>query len=220
MLDFIVNDLVINLIGKNDQFIFNRDLDNSLKDFARVNSSRWVVGVDDDNALSVGRNLFPDILEVRVPVGFLVTDIVNSLAPCQGSAGSPERVIRRRDQNFIAVVHQCLHTERDQLTGAVSDIHILLIQVHKSLCLIILHNGFSCRENPLGVAISLRASEVIANITDNLVRSVQVEGRRISGIEHDDVNPFRRHPVCFLDDRAADIITDIVQLFGFFKSSH
>ena len=59
-------DRVINLIGKNDQLIFNRNLDNSLKDFPRINSPRGVVGVDNDNSLGVGRNLLSNILELSL----------------------------------------------------------------------------------------------------------------------------------------------------------
>ena len=84
-----------------------------------------VIRIDDNNRFCAVGDLLSHIIDVRIPFGLFVADVVDGFSAGQRCAGSPERVIRGWDEDFIPVIQKSGHTEVDQLTDAVSCINII-----------------------------------------------------------------------------------------------
>ena len=76
----VIQDFVVNLIGKNDQLVLARQFDNLLQQFHRIQSAGGIVGIDDDDGTGVRVDLATDIVNVRIPIGLLITYVVNGFA--------------------------------------------------------------------------------------------------------------------------------------------
>ncbi len=111
----VVQDLVVNLIGKQDQVVLTGDLGQLLQHRTRVDGAGGVVRVDDNHRPGVGGDLAADVFDIRVPVRLLVAQVVHGLAAREADRSSPQRVVGCRDQHFITVVEQALHGHDNQL---------------------------------------------------------------------------------------------------------
>ena len=60
----VVQRFVVNLIGKDDELVLARDLNNAAQQVVGVERARRVVGVDDNDGFGVERDLGADIVEV------------------------------------------------------------------------------------------------------------------------------------------------------------
>ena len=63
---------VVDLIGKDHQLMPACNLDDALEYLARIDGTRGVVGVDDDESFGRARDLGLHILQVGIPIGLLV----------------------------------------------------------------------------------------------------------------------------------------------------
>ena len=104
------------------------DVDNLLQHFARVDSTRWIIRVNDHNGLGLIRNLGLDVRNGWIPVILLIAQVVHWGAACQGSSCGPQRIIRRRDENLIAVIEQRLGGHADELGDAIAQEDIVDIK--------------------------------------------------------------------------------------------
>ena len=109
MLAAVHDQSVINFIGKDDQMVLTRDFHDSLQNFLRIKRAGRIVGIDDDDRFRVARDLFSNVGKIRIPVCLLIAEIMDGFAACKRCAGSPERVVGGRDQDFIPVVQQGGH---------------------------------------------------------------------------------------------------------------
>ncbi len=87
---------VVNLIGENDQLMFSGNIHDLLQNLSGIEGSGGIVGIDDDNGLCPVCDLLFDIFHVRIPVGLLVTDIVDGFSSGQSwrrrsTEDSPEK---------------------------------------------------------------------------------------------------------------------------------
>ena len=154
-----------------------------LQNLAGIQRSGRVVGIDDnDRFRAVGYFLF-DIVDIRVPVGLLVTDVVHRFASGEGGACRPQRIIRRGDEDFIAVVQKCGHTKVDQLADAVPGVNVVNGDVRDEFELRILHDCLTGREQPFCVGITLAFGELLAHVVNNLVRRPETEGSGIADVQ-------------------------------------
>ena len=105
MLVFLVIDnAIIDLIGKQDQIVFFRQLNNLHQYGFRVYGTCGIVGVDDHDSLGFGSNFLTNVFDVRIPVGLLITKVMNGSSPCQVDGCGPEGIVRCGHQNFIAMI--------------------------------------------------------------------------------------------------------------------
>ena len=98
---------VINLIGKEDELMLSGNLNDSFKDLTRIDCAGRIIRVDNDDRLRLIRDLALHVKKIRIPLTLLVTDIVNYFSAGKRCAGSPERIIRCRDQDLIPVIEKC-----------------------------------------------------------------------------------------------------------------
>ena len=119
------NKAVIDLIGKDDQLMLSCNVRDLLQDLLRIYGTCRVIWIDDNDRFGPWCDLTLDILDIRIPVRLLITDIVDYISSCQCGSCRPQGIIRSRDQDLIPVIQKCLHTEIDQLTDTISCINII-----------------------------------------------------------------------------------------------
>ncbi len=146
MRDIVINDLVVDLVSENDQIVLTGDFDHFQQEFGAVHRAGRVVRVDQHDPAGTRCDFGFDVIQIRIPVGLLITDVMYRATTGQRHGGSPERIIRCRHQQFITVVQQCLHRHDDQLAGAITDINVVHIGFAQPFLLIILGDRFTWRE--------------------------------------------------------------------------
>ena len=125
MLFSIHNKTVINLIRENDQLMLSCEVYNLLQYFLRIKRTGRIVWIDDNDRFCTVIDLLTHIFDIRVPVRLLITDIVYRLSTGKCCTGSPERIIRRRDQNLIPCIQKSRHRKIDQLTDSISCVNVV-----------------------------------------------------------------------------------------------
>ena len=149
MLQPIHDQTIINLIGENNELMFPGNIDNLLQQFFRIKRSGRIIWIDDDNCFGLIRDFRANIVDIGIPFGFLITDIMHGGAASQIHTGCPQRIVRRRHQHFVAVVQQCGQRQIDELADAIASKDIVDGDVRNILELCILHDGLACREQTL-----------------------------------------------------------------------
>lgn len=120
MLGVVVEDLVVDLVGEQQQLVLAGECDQPGEDLRRVHRAGRVVRVDDEKRLGLLGDLGLDVVDVRVPVVRLVAQVVDGRTAGQGRHRRPQRVVGRGNEDFVAVVEQCLHRHGDELGHAVA----------------------------------------------------------------------------------------------------
>ena len=190
-----------------------RNLNDALEHLTRVNGARGVVGVDDDEGLGRARDLGLHILQVGIPIGLLVAQVVHRMAAGKGRARRPERVVGAGDQDLIAVVEQRVHRKLNELGHAVARVDVLHLNVGQAFDLRVLHDCLARGEQATRVGIAFA-------VLDDLVGRAETEGRRVADVELENTLALVLHTGSFVDDGAAHVIQDIIELGGFRKSTH
>ncbi|MNS54578.1 hypothetical protein D3C72_873800 [compost metagenome] len=139
----IVQNLVVNLIGKDNQVVLTGDLNDLHQQLFGIDGTRWVVRVDNHNTARARGDFGADIVEIREPVGRFIAQIVHRFAAGKGNGRCPQRIVRRRHQHFIAAVKQSLHRLDDQFRNAVTNIDIFNGDIAHPTGLIVLHDGLT-----------------------------------------------------------------------------
>ncbi len=200
--------------------MLGRECGDLLQHFPRIDTPGGIVGIDHDDRLGAVVDLPRDILRIGIPVRLLVAEIMNRPSSREIDRCGPERIIRRGDQDLVPVVQESLHRHDDQLAHAVADVDILDIDAGDPLLLIVLHDGLAGREEPLGIGVSLGIGEIENHIVQDLVRSGETERGGIPDVQLQDLIPLLLEPLRFLQYRAPDVVTDIVELLRFLETPH
>ena len=77
--------------------MFSGKLDNLLQYLFRIECTGRVIRIDDNNRFCAVGDLLSHIINVRIPFGLFVADVVDGFSAGQRCAGSPERVIREKE---------------------------------------------------------------------------------------------------------------------------
>ena len=211
---------VVDLVGKDHQLMPARDLDDTLEYLARIDRARGVVGVDDDECLGRARDLGLHILQVGIPIGLLIAQIVHGMAAGKGCARRPQRIVGAGDQNLVAIVEQRVHRKLNELGHAVARIDVLHLNVGQTLDLRILHDRLASGEQAARVGIAFAVGQLLAHVLDDLIGRAETEGRRVADIELEDALALVLHTGRLVDDGAAHVIQDVIELGGFRESTH
>ena len=134
------NQAIVDLIGEDDELMLPGDLDDLFQHLLRIQCAGRIVRVDDHDGLGLIGDLGLHIVDIRIPFGFLITDIMHGGASGQVHACCPKRVIRRRYKNLVTVIEQGGHTEIDELADAIAGIDAIDADIRQILQLGILHN--------------------------------------------------------------------------------
>ncbi|CAH0323123.1 hypothetical protein SRABI106_04452 [Rahnella aquatilis] len=79
MLGFVIQDFVVNFVGKNNQIMFPGDVHNLHQQFFAVYRTGRVVRVDDHNAAGAWGDFVTNIGNVREPVSPFITQVMHRI---------------------------------------------------------------------------------------------------------------------------------------------
>ncbi len=215
MYGVVVEDLVVDFVGEQNELVLARKLDHAFEHFLGVDRAGGVVRVDQHQCLGVRRDLGLDIGQVRPPVGLLVAKVVHRLAAGQAHRSGPQRVIRGRDQHFIAIVQQCLHGHDDQLGHTVAEVDVFDADAFNLLLLVVLHDRLAGAEQAFGVAVALGSGQVADHVLEDFLRCFETERRRVADVQLEDAMAFLFQAFGVLEHGPADVVTDIGKLVRF-----
>ena len=216
----VIEDLVIDLVGVDDQLVLAGNLDDLLQQIHRIEGAGGIVGVDDDDGAGGRGDLGPNVVQVRQPARALVTEVVAGGAAGQGDGGGPEGIVRRRHQHLVAAVQQGLDGHHDQLGDPVADVDVTDLDPGDLLFLGIVHHRLAGGEQALGLDIARGVGEVMDDIAHDLVRGLEAEDGGVADVELDDAVALFLHLVGAGHHGAADVIADIGQLGGLEDGLH
>jgi len=109
----------------------------------------------------------------------------------QGGRRRPQRVIRRRDQDLIAVVQQGLQRHRDQLGDAVAQVDVVDIESGEAGNKFVAGDHRApCRQDALRVGVALRVRQRLDHVAHDHVGCLEAERRRVADVELEDAVPF------------------------------
>ncbi len=91
------------------------DFNHFHQQFFAVDRAGRVIWVDDHNAAGARGDFTANIVEVREPALLFVAEVMHRFTARQRNRSGPERIVRRRNQHFIAHVQQRLHRLDNQL---------------------------------------------------------------------------------------------------------
>ncbi len=142
------------------------------------------------------------------------------MPPESDDGGGPQRVVRRRDQHFVAAVEQRLHGLHDQFRDAVAEVDVLNGHVTHAARLVVLHDRFARGEQAFGIAVALRGGQVADHVHQDFVRRFETERRRVADVQLEDFVAFFFKAFGVFEHRAANVIADVVELAGFLNGGH
>ena len=133
VLGVVVEDLVVDLVGQQQQLMLARQIGHLREDFAAVHRAGRVVRVDHDERLGAVGDLGLQVGDVGLPALGLVAQVVHRGAAGQRGRRRPQRVVRRGDQHLVAVVEQRLQRHRDQLGDAVAEVDVVDVEAREAV---------------------------------------------------------------------------------------
>ena len=95
---------VIDLIGEYDQLMLSGNLNDLFQHFLRIQRAGRIVRIDDDDRLGLVGNLGTHVVDVRIPFGILIADVMHRGSAGQIHASCPQRIIRCRDEDLVTVI--------------------------------------------------------------------------------------------------------------------
>ncbi len=214
VLGAVVQDLVVDLVGEDHQPVTARQVHNAVQDFPGVDGARRVVRVDDDHRPGAVGDLRGHVGEVRIPVRRLVADVVHGLAARERGHSGPQRIVGARDQHLVAVLQERLHGHGDQLGDAVAEEDVVHAGLGQSHRLVALRHGAAGGQDAARIGVAVRLGKHPDHVLDDLLGGLEAEERRIAGVQTEHAVAGLLERVRLLDDRAPDLVTDLVELAG------
>ena len=216
----VIQHLVVNFVGENNQLVLARNLDNFQQQGIGIQRTGGIVRINDDNRASVRGDLAAHVIQVRHPLILLVAHIVPRRAASQCHGGCPQRVIRSGYQHLVAHIQQTLHRHRNQLGGTVADKDIIHSHTGNFLLLRVVHDRLACGEHAFRVGISGRVRHVVNYVLLDLFGRFKAKRCQVADIQLDNAMTILFHLFGSRHDRAANVIADIRQLGRFHHGAH
>ena len=139
----IVENTIVNFVGKYHQIVFFRQANYLLKIVFAVHRTGRIVRVNNYDTAGISGDLTFNIGNIGLPVIIFVALIVHRRATGHGHRSSPQWVVRGGYQYLIVIVKQRLHCHHNQLADTVAHNHIIDDNIRYALGLSPLHNGFA-----------------------------------------------------------------------------
>ena len=218
VLNAVVDDLGVDLVREHHEVFPFRPAHHLLDASAIVNGAGGVVRVDEHQRLCAAGGEGAEVVQIRHPTGAFVATVVARHTAGHAHGGRPQRIIRRRQEHFVAGVQKRLHGHDDEFADAVADIHVVHIHTGNVQPLAVLHDGLARRIQPLGMFIALARRQVVYHVAHDLFRRLEVERRRIADVELQDAVPFLLQAVRLGGHWAANVVADFRELAGLGES--
>ncbi|CAG7022845.1 hypothetical protein PICSAR15_04119 [Mycobacterium avium subsp. paratuberculosis] len=213
VLGVVVEDLVVDLVGQQQQLVLARQIDHLAQDFAAVHRAGRVVRVDHHQRLGALGDLGFQIGDVGLPALRLVAQVVHGGAAGQRGRRRPQRVVRRRDQHLVAVVEQRLQRHRDQFGHAVAQVDIVDVEAGEPVDQLVAGDHRPARgQDALRVGVALGVRQGLDHVAHDDVGRLEAERRRVADVELEDAVSLGLQPRRVLMYRAADLVQDVLEL--------
>ena len=134
--------------------------------------------------------------------------------------GGPERIVRRGDEHLVSVIKKPLHGKRDQFAHAVSGEDIIHADIRDALFLAVVDDRAAGAHEAMGIGVALGVREIFRHCLEKRFRGLESEMGGVSDVQFHHIFARPDHPVRFIHNRTADVITDVVELMGLFVSLH
>ena len=113
VLDAVVENLVIDLVGKNHKTVFSCNLNDVKEHGIGIKNTCGVVWVDDDDAFGARTHFGADVVDIGNPAFFFIAEIMHGFGACERGNGCPKRIVGRRHQQLVALIEQSVRGHRD-----------------------------------------------------------------------------------------------------------
>ena len=220
VLRILVEDLVVDLVGEDDEAELAGDVDELEKRLLRIDGARRVVRVDDHDAAGPRGDLGADVVKIGLPTVLLVAEVVHGGAAREARGGCPERIVGHRNEEFVSFVEQRVRRERDEVRGAVAEINVVERHAPDAELLRVVHHGLAGGEDALAVGVARGVGQVEDHVSLDFLGDLEVERGEIADVELDELLALGLHLLGAVDDRAADVVEDVVELLGFLDELH
>jgi hypothetical protein len=210
----VVEDLVVDLVRDHQQVVAPGEVEHCLQHLPRIDGASGVVRVDDHDGTGPAGDLRCHVGQVREPGGVFVAQVVHRLAARQGGDGGPQREVRGRDQDLVAVVQQCLNGHRGQFGNPVAEEDVINVYVGETEVLVMLHDCTPGRQEAARIAVAVGAGEVADDVLEDFLRGFEAERRRVPDVQPQHAVPGPLQRVRVLDHRSADLIGNPGKLAG------
>ena len=130
--------------------------------------------------------------------------------------GRPQRVVRGRHQQLIAVVKQGVDRHRDEVAGPIAQIDVVERDPHHPLLLGVVHDGLAGGKNAFAVGVTGRIGQVADHVLLDFFGCLKAKRRQVADVELDDFLALVLHLLGGVHDRTAHIVEHIGQLGRFF----
>ncbi|MGB7209053.1 MAG: hypothetical protein WBD27_10370 [Pyrinomonadaceae bacterium] len=181
----VIQCLVVNLIGKDNELVFACNFDDSLQAFWRVQCSCRIVRIDNDDAACSRRDLGADVGKIGQPFACLIANIMHRPPAGERHRARPERIIGSRNQYLITHIKQSVKRHCDQLGCSVAQIHIFNRDAMYLLFLAVMHHCLARSEQALAVRISGRVRKIENHVPHDLVGRFKAECRQVADVQLD-----------------------------------
>ena len=209
----VVEDLVVDLVGEQQQLMLARQFDHLLEDFGAVHRAGGVVRVDHHQRLGAVGDLRLQIGDVGLPALGLIAEIVHRRASGQRGRRGPQGVVRSGDEYLVAVVQQRLQRHRDQFGHPVAEVDVIDVESRESL------DHFVAGEHratggldALGIGVALRVRQRLDHVAHDHVGRLEPERGRIADVQFEDAVTLGLESRGVLVHRAADFVENVLQL--------
>ena len=125
MFDAVVENLVVDLVGQDNEVVLAGDLNDFEKNVVRVHHACGVVGIDDDDALCARRHFGTDVFDARNPALRFVAEVVYGRSTRKARDRGPKGIVRHRDQEFVAFVKKGFGRHRNEVGRAVPKVDVV-----------------------------------------------------------------------------------------------
>ena len=197
-----------------------RQVDDAAQQLIRVHDTRWVIGVDDDDAFGAWRDLGADVGQVGHPASRFVAQVMHRRAAREAGRRGPQRVVWHGQQQLVAVVQQRVGRHGDQLTGAIAQVNIIQRDSRNALLLGFVHDSLARGKNAFAVRIARRIGQVANHVLLDLFRRVKAKDRQVAQVQLDDLLALVLHFFRRIHDRAANVVKHVGQFGGFLNGFH
>ena len=212
VLHAVVEDLVVDLVGEQDQVVLAGERHDPLQAVARIHRPGRVVGIDHHDGAGAGGDLGGDVVKVRCPAGLLVAQVVHRVSAGQVGRRGPQRVVGGGNQHLVAVVEQTLQGHGDQLADPVAEVDVLDLHMRHAERLVVPHDRLARAEQPLRVAVALPRGDVRHHVAQDLRGRLEAPLGRIADVQLRDLKPLIFQPPRGGQNGTAYVVTYVLQL--------
>src|SRR5574343_259091 len=220
VLDAVVQDLVVHLVGVNDQVMLAGDVDEFAQQIVRIQGARRIVRVDQDNRPGMGVDFAANVVQIGQPTLAFVAQVMLRRAPRQTDRRRPQRIIGCRHQDFIAGIEQGVHRHDDQLGDPVTNVDILQRHALDTFLLGIVHDRLARGKDTLRIRITGRIGQVADDVLLDFLGRIKAECGQVADVQLDDFVALFLHLLGFLQHRAANVVADVGEFGGLLDVVH